>query len=190
MGLCLWTVIFRWPLQSSLTLAKQEGYSIIWWEQCLSLCWAKTLVKSFPLESRPFLWRVLWAYFIMIILRLLLLVPKGEICWIFIVRIGWSSWWWNSQKSGCHLRFDPRSFPLSCYPALNFSNLLKLLYKCFYNFLVPATSAPVEDVSCDSVDLPIAPSFECGEGISPQTQFSDGTKRSHWFSVYSDFFVL
>lgn len=56
--------------------------------------------------------------------------------------------------------------------------------------MVPATSAPAEEVSCDSVDLPIAPRFACGEGISPQTQFSDATKRSHWFSVDSDSFVL
>ena len=93
---------------------------------------------------------------------LLLLVQKGDIYWIFI----WELVVFLALKTReFHLRFDPQEFLTAMLSyILNFGNLLKLLYKCFCNCLVPAAFALDEDLSYNSVGLPL-PVSERG-GIS------------------------
>lgn len=145
--------------------------SFLWWNRKVRwsggsddfLCLEGRLdVKSFPLESRPLWWILLWAYFTTIILTLLLLLQKGDIYWMFIWEL---VVFLAAKKREFHLRFDPQEF-LPCYPIVSFGNLLKLLYKCFYNCLVPATFALDEDLSYNSLGLPLSPSFnQRGEGF-------------------------
>lgn len=52
------------------------GGKVLKFQKCPSARWDKSLIKYFSPESRTLLWRVLWAYFIIVTLFLTLLKPE------------------------------------------------------------------------------------------------------------------
>lgn len=105
---------------------------------------------------------------------------------ILTLRTWWGSWTLNSWKGGALLRLQPLEFstlppvhtdpPATVYHGLSVST---------------GTVSRVElllPVNCDSLCTPV--SLVWGQQFALWPQFSDGSKKSGWFSVSSTLFLL
>lgn len=102
------------------------------------------------------------------------------------VRIWWVSGGKTHESVGLPKDCDPLEFLIFTLVHVAFSNLSKLLFKCFfYQFIAPVASAPGRQILAVTLDLPVTPDFWVA--ICPAISVLCDPS-SHCFLVYSTFY--